>query len=112
MLLFKGITQLILASIMTFVQLQGHFKYKWFEINQFLTIMLGIPISALYLWSVKNLVPAFDGEMWPSRLLSFAIGAIVFAVMAYIWFDEAFTLKTIMCLTLATIIVLIQLFLK
>jgi hypothetical protein len=112
MLLIKGLLQSVLASVITFVQLQGHFKYKWFDNNQWFTLGLGIPISALYLWSVKNLVPAFDGEMWPSRLLGFAVGAIVFALMTHLWFDEQFTLKTILCLSLATAIVVIQVCMK
>lgn len=110
--MIKGLLQLVAASMLTFVQLQGHFKYKWFESNEFLTILLGVPISALYLWSVKNLVAAFNGEMWPSRLLSFAVGAIIFAVMTKLWFDEDFNTKTVTCLSLSFIIVLIQLFWK
>jgi multidrug transporter EmrE-like cation transporter len=55
---------------------------------------------------------AYDGEKWPSRLLGFAIGAIVFTVMSWSWFREPLTLKTLVCLGLSVCIMLIQVFWK
>ena len=73
---------------------------------------MGIPISILYLASVKHLVAHFDGQLWPSRLLGFATGAIIFTVMSYTWFGEPLTGKTLTCLFLAVCIMLIQIFWK
>jgi hypothetical protein len=73
---------------------------------------MGVPISFLYIMSVKYLVDHFEGELWPSRLLGFSIGAIVFSYMAHSWFQEPFTLKTLICLGLAFAILMIQLFWK
>ena len=112
MLLIKGLLQIVAGSVLTYIQLQGHFKYKLFEKYEILPILLGIPISAFFLWSVKNLVPAFEGEMWPSRLLSFAVSIVVFAGMTKFWFDEAISLKTAICLMLSACIILVQLFWK
>jgi multidrug transporter EmrE-like cation transporter len=47
------------------------------------------------------MVSHFGGELWPSRLMGFSIGAIVFSYMAHLWFQEPFTLKTLICLGLA-----------
>ena len=102
----------VLAQLLTFVQLQGQFRWEWFKSNPWLISLLGIPISYLYIMSVKYLVMHFGGELWPSRLLGFAIGAIVFTFMAYIWFQEYPTLKTTLCLILALCIMVIQLFWK
>ncbi len=102
----------ILAQIMTFFQLQGPLKFQWFKDNYWLTVLFGIPISMLFMYSVKNLVIAFDGSLWPSRLIGFSIGAIVFSIFSYLIFNEPITQKTGVCLTLAIAILLIQLFWK
>lgn len=107
-----GLAFAVLAQILTFVQLQGQFKYIWMKNNLFLTVAMGMPISYLYIISVKYIVESFDGDMWPSRLLGFAIGAIVFTIMAKCWFDEPFTLKTGVCLSLASCILAIQMLWK
>ncbi len=102
----------LLAQIFTFVQLQGQFRWQWFKDHPYLVAMMGFPISLLYMGSVKHLVDHFEGQLWPSRLLGFSIGAIVFSYMAHSWFQEPFTLKTLTCLTLAVAIMAIQLFWK
>jgi hypothetical protein len=112
MKLLIGFTLGLLAQIFTFVQLQGQFRWQWFKDHPYLVALMGIPISLLYLGSVKYLVDYFGGELWPSRLMGFSIGAIVFSYMAHFWFQEPFTLKTGICLFLAFCIMLIQLFWK
>ena len=102
----------IVAQILTFVQLQSQFKYEWAKDNPFLMALLGLPLSMLYLGSVKYMVAHFDGHLWPSRLLGFAIGAIVFTAMSWMWFKEPLTLKTLVCLGLAVCIMAVQLFWK
>jgi multidrug transporter EmrE-like cation transporter len=101
-----------MAQILTFIQLQGQFKFQWAKENPFYMSLLGVPLSLLYLQSVKHLVAHFEGQLWPSRLLGFAIGAIVFTAMSWIWFKEPMTLKTLICLGLAVCIMCIQLFWK
>ena len=74
--------------------------------------IIGFPLSLLYLQSVKHMVAHFDGNMWPSRLLGFAIGAVVFTAMSWMWFKEPLSVKTLTCLALALAIMGIQLFMK
>ena len=62
--------------------------------------------------SVQKLVDGFDGQMWPSRLIGFGIGVIVFTIMAQLLFGEPLTSKTIACLILSLGIILVQLFWK
>jgi multidrug transporter EmrE-like cation transporter len=102
----------ILAQVATFYQLQGPMKYEWFKNHYWLTVMMGIPISMLFMFSVKNMIIAFDGQMWPSRLIGFSIGAMVFTYMSWSLFNEPLTLKTLVCLILALGILIVQLFLK
>jgi multidrug transporter EmrE-like cation transporter len=110
--LLIGILFGFMAQIGTFFQLQGQLKYQWFKDHYWLLVLMGIPISMLFMFSVKNMVIAFDGQMWPSRLIGFSIGAIVFTWLSWLIFKEPLTLKTIICLTLAMGILIIQLFWK
>jgi len=100
------------AQVATFFQLQGPMKYEWFKNHYWLTVLMGIPISMLFMYSVKNMVIAFDGQMWPSRLIGFSIGAIVFSWLSWSVFNEPLTTKTIVCLGLAVTILMVQLFWK
>ena len=102
----------VLAQVLTFVQLQGQFRWEWFKEHPWVVSLMGVPISFLYIMSVKYMVSYFEGELWPSKLMSFSIGAIVFSYMAHLWFQEPFTLKTLICLGLAFTIMMVQLFWK
>lgn len=110
--LLKGILFGFIAQVLTFFQLQGQLRYNFFKEHWFLTACMGIPISLLFMWSVKNFVTWADGAIWPSRLVGFSIGIIVFSLMSYFLFKEPLTLKTIVCLILGLIIMGIQIFWK
>lgn len=110
--LLLGVLFGLLAQILTFFQLQGQMKFEWIKDNYWLAVLAGIPISMLFMFSVKNMVFAFDGQMWPSRLIGFSIGAIVFTVLSWLVFSEPLTTKTYVCLGLSMLILLIQLFWK
>jgi multidrug transporter EmrE-like cation transporter len=75
-------------------------------------VLLGLPISYLFMISVKHFVAAYDGQIWPSRLIGFGIGVVVFSLMSHWLFKEPFTLKTLVCLGLGSLIVLIQILWK
>ena len=110
--LLLGVLFGFFAQIGTFFQLQGQMKYDWFKEHYWLTVLLGIPISMLFMYSVKNMVIAFDGQMWPSRLIGFSIGAMVFTFLSWQIFNEPLSLKTFICLMLAFGILMVQLFWK
>ena len=102
----------LLVGIVFGFLLQGPLKFDWFKNNYWLTVFMGIPISILFMYSVKNMVTAFGGQMWPSRLIGFSIGAIVFTWLSWLIFEEPLTTKTYVCLSLALGILMIQLFWK
>ena len=110
--LFKGMIFGFIAQILTFFQLQGQMKYEWFKNHSILMAFAGVPISLLFMHSVRNMVAAYDGQIWPSRLIGFGIGVIVFTFMSYWLFKEPLTLKTLICLGLGICIISIQLFWK
>ena len=110
--LLKGFVYGLLAQILTFFQLQGQMKIEWFKNNTFLVACMGVPISLLFMNSVKNFVTAYNGQLWPSRLIGFGIGVIVFTIMSNYMFKEPLTPKTLTCLSLGFCIILIQILWK
>jgi multidrug transporter EmrE-like cation transporter len=112
MSILKGFIFGILAQIITFLQLQGQLKIEWLKNNTWFTVLMGIPISYLFMISVKNFVEAYDGQIWPSRLIGFGIGVVIFTAMSHFMFKEPITTKTFVCLSLGTLIVLIQILWK
>ena len=107
-----GILWGITAQVLTFFQLQGQLKYEVLKNNVWFLVIMGMPISFLFMQSVKNFVLAYDGQIWPSRLLGFGLGVIIFSIMSILLFKEPFTAKTGTCLFLGLCIILIQLFWK
>jgi hypothetical protein len=110
--IFWGILWGVAAQIATFIQLQGQLKFEWMKQYTWAVVLMGIPISFMFMQSVKNFVLAFGGEIWPSRLLGFGIGVIIFTIMSELMFKEPFTMKTGICLFLGLLIILTQLFWK
>jgi hypothetical protein len=70
--------------------------------------ILGMPISYALMYSTKLGFQGF-GELWPIRLLGFAVGIMSFPVITYLVLGEGITLKTGISLILATVILLLQL---
>lgn len=110
--LLIGFVYGLLAQILTFLQLQGGTKYGWFIKYPVITVLASIPMGWLFLKSVENLVGYFNGEIWPSRLIGFGIGIVVFGLMSYYMFKEPISLKTAICLILAIMILAIQILWK
>jgi multidrug transporter EmrE-like cation transporter len=102
----------LIAQIGTFLQLQGNVKYDWYSKHPVILLLCAIPLSWLYIQSVNHLVLAFGGEIWPSRMIGFGIGVIVFSIMGYFLFKEPITLKTGISILLAIGIIFIQLKMK
>ena len=100
------------AQIFTFLQLQGPLRYQWFKEKYWLVVLMGIPISMMYMESIRQIIIYYGGLLWPGRIIGFGIGVIVFAVMANSMFGETLNTKTIVSLGVATILILIQLFWK
>lgn len=110
--LFYATLLSIMAHILTFLQLQGSAKWGWYERYPIPTLLLSIPISWCVIKSVTSYVAAYDGEIWPSRLIGFGIGVIVFTLMSILIFNETISTKTFLCLLLSVTIILIQVYWK
>lgn len=100
------------AQVLTYFQMQGQFFSEWFKKNTLLVMFLGIPVSWLFIKYAKFAYEGFEGATWPGRLISFAVGAIVFTVLSWQVMGEQVNGKTLLCLILAMGILAIQIFWK
>lgn len=108
--LIVGLIYMLIAQVGTFLQLNCSAKFNWYSRYPFLILLASVPIGWLYIHSVKKLIDAFDGELWPQRILGFGVGIVVFGVMSYTLFKEPLTTKTVISIGLACTIILIQIF--
>lgn len=103
-----GVLWGIIGQVLSFVQLQGGIRWGLTDKYNWALMLLGLPISWAFMKSVQNFITAFNGETWPSRLVGFGIGVIVFSLLSWILFKEGVTLKTTVCLLLSLGIILVQ----
>ena len=99
---------LFLANIVIWFQLNSQLKWDWFKDNYLLMSILGMPISYALLHSTKYGYIGF-GELWPIRLIGFAVGLMTFPVITWIMLGEGITIKTGISIFLAGIIMVLQL---
>ena len=101
----------LLAQVISFIQLQGQMAWKFPKENPYIMMLLGLPISLIFIKTTKIFNEAFDAN-WPGRLIGFGVGVIVFTIMSWLIFKEHPTPKTLTCLGLAFTIVILQIFWK
>ena len=70
-------------------------------------LLMGIPISGLFYLATKWGYDGF-GTLWPVRFLGFATSMMTFPVMTWLYLGEVITLKTIITILLAIIIMILQ----
>ena len=100
----------ILANVLIWYQLNSQLVWKWAEGTKSMLLMslLGIPISLLLWYCTKIGYIAF-GNLWAVRFFGFAASMITFPIMTYLYLGEPMTMKVILTLGLAVIIMLLQL---
>jgi multidrug transporter EmrE-like cation transporter len=100
-----------IAQVISFIQLQGQVIWKFPRENPYVMMLLGLPISLLFIKSTKLMNEHFLAS-WPGRLIGFGVGVIIFTIMSWFLFKELPTAKTIICLGLAVAIIGVQIFWK
>ena len=112
-----SILAFILGNILIWYQLNSQLVWDWARGSKSMWIMslLGIPISLL-MWLCTKWGYLGFGSLWAVRwmafgssILGFATSMITFPIMTYFYLGETITLKTLVSIILAIIIMLLQL---
>ena len=98
----------IISQILIWYQLNSQLVWKWAEGYKSMMWMslLGIPIS---MWYCTKIGYIGFGSLWSVRFMGFATSMLVFPIMTYFYLGEPMTLKTIITILLAIIIMILQL---
>ena len=105
-----SIVLFLFTNIIIWYQLNSQLVWEWAKGSKSMWLMalLGIPIS-LSLWLCTKWGYLGFGNLWAVRFMGFAASMITFPIMTYFYLGEPMTLKVILTLGLAIIIMLIQL---
>ena len=110
--LIIGILLSLLGYVLVWFQINAQFFNEFCKKYPIIMSLLGAPISYIFLMSTKYIVEDFSGLIWPGKLISSAIGTIVFAILAALVMQEHITLKTGLTILLSLVILTIQIFMK
>jgi hypothetical protein len=101
------IPMFVVGHMLVWTQSNGQFKWDFFKNNLWFTCLMGLPLSYIFITATK-LGYEFFGNLWPLRIIGFSIGTIVFSFMTFYFMGEGLTPKTIICILLSVIIILVQ----
>ena len=106
--LVTGTLLFLLGQVLVWYQINGQFLSEWIKKHPLIMSLMGVPISFIYIYATQYTTEAFDGDLWPQRLIGFSMGMIAFAILTFIHLNQGITMKTAVTLALATAIVVIQ----
>ena len=106
--LLTGLEFFTIAHILTWFQLNGQFINSWFRDNSLVVVLMGIPISFMFIYGTKHVYDACNGLVWPGRFIGFSVGMVIFSILTSTIMGEGLTLKTLISLALCACLVLIQ----
>jgi hypothetical protein len=109
-LLTLGIIYFIIGQILIWFQSHLQFFSNWSKDNPLIIAVPGVIVSYVSILATKTLAEAYDGLVWPSRLIGFGIGIILFSFLTWVLLGEKIEMKSAICVVLASCILLIQLF--
>ena len=99
-----------LNNIIIWYQLNGQLVWNFWKTPKGIatSLLMGIPITAMFWIATKWGYQGF-GTLWPVRFMGFATSMMTFPIMTWLYLGEVMTLKTIITMVLALIIMLLQL---
>ena len=111
--MFYGILFFILGNIIAWFQFNSQFAWPWWK-DRPLTAQLifAIPMGMCFWYAAKYIVED-SGELWTSKLVGFGASNLIFPILTYAIMKESmFTVKTMACLALSGLIIIIQFYFK
>lgn len=100
------------GQFIVWIQTNGPLLWQWARDYRGWLMILGIPITWIFMEATNLVVRGFGGEFWPGRFMSFTSGIIIFTIMTYLFKSEGINMKTTISLCLAVILIAVQLFWK
>jgi len=97
----------LVGHILAWFHMQGQFKYEWAK-SLWWVVLGGVPISFCFYYGTRWYYEYFN-SYWYVRPIGFGMATIVFGIMTWLLLDELHDTRTIICLVLSVIIIIIQL---
>lgn len=97
-----------MASFLSWVQLYGFRRFPVLEHSYIVLLILGIPISYFYIKSATVGLSILENRVWAVGLISNAVVMGVFALSSWFMVGESITVRTMICLILSILVILIQ----
>ena len=109
--LYIGIALVFLGQAIGWFQLNAQYLSEWWSDKPWITaLILGAPCSVAF-WYSWRLIVDETGSAWTARFIGSSAGLILFPILTWFLLGESmFTTKTMICLGLAVLIILMQLF--
>lgn len=100
------------GQCMAWMQMNAPILWSSFNRYKWLLMLLGVPVTWVFMTATRYAVTGFEGNLWPGRILSFVTGIITFTILTWMFKGEALSMKTAVCIVLAFAILIIQVFWK
>tara|TARA_A100001515_G_scaffold140480_1_gene136234 strand:- start:9 stop:353 length:345 start_codon:yes stop_codon:yes gene_type:complete len=105
--LLMGLVISFVGHIIAWFHMQGQFKYEWAR-SIWWVVLGGIPISLCFYYGTRWYYEYFN-NYWYVRPIGFGMATLIFGIMTWLVLDELPDTRTIICLILSVIIIIIQL---
>jgi hypothetical protein len=108
--IYLGIFLFFFGQTMGWFQLNAQYVSEWWRDKPLhAALILGVPTSISF-WYAWGIIVAETGSVWTARFIGSSTGLLIFPVMTWFLLGESmFTAKTIVCLSLSVLIIIIQL---
>ncbi len=110
MYIYVGIFLFFLGQILGWFQLNAQYLSDWWKDKPIVAaLIIGVPTSIAF-WYAWRMIVESTGSVWTARFIGSSTGLIIFPVLTWFLLGESMlTAKTMTCLGLAVLIIIIQL---
>ena len=100
----------LVTNVIVWYQLNGQLVWDFWKSTKgvIVSVILAIPVT-LGFWLATKWGYEGLGSLWAVRFMGFATSMISFPIMTWLYLGEAITLKTLVTILLAFIIMILQL---
>lgn len=107
---FIGVFLFIIMHVLVWFSTNLQLVEKFNSVNTLLlTVALAIPTSLAGYYGTKLIYNSLQDSLWAVRFIGFGVSYLVFPILTWTMLGESmFTLKTLLCIFLSILIVLIQ----